>query len=263
MRLSVLTPAYNSGSSLERAINSVLIQDLREFEHIVVDGASTDSTIEVLNYYDHIRWISEPDQGQSDAMNKAFEMSSGDVIAYLNADDYFEPGIFSKVVSYFERNQDKDMVVGNLKRIYPSGVIKLETNQGVSLEDLLSRSRVFPTNPVSYFYKRELQDKVGPFPLEEHYTMDYWFILRAFHYGEVGYLDEVFGTFVLDGTNKTMVHDSSKRQREILLEFCQEFYPELERKVRAKLRSEERTLYWRKVRSKIRLRTRLRKLLGG
>lgn len=262
MKISILTPAFNSGNTIEQAIKSVSSQGLDAYEHIVVDGGSTDGTVEVLRSYDHVKWISEKDKGQSDAMNKAFSMSSGDIIVYLNADDYFEPGVFTKIASYFARNPDKDIVVGNLQRLYSSGETKIQNNQGVTLEDLLTRRRVFPTNPVAYFYKRELQKKVGPFPLEEHYTMDYWFILRAFYFGNIGYLDHIFGTFVLDGTNKTMVHDSSKRQREILLEFCREFYPEMEPKVRTKLRSEERILYWRKVRSKLRLRTRLRKLLG-
>ena len=102
-KISVITPCFNASKYLKEAIISVLRQDYPNFEHIIVDGKSTDGTLEIIKNYNHIIWISEPDDGQSDAMNKGFHMSSGEVIVYLNADDYFLPGAFKKVIPYFEK----------------------------------------------------------------------------------------------------------------------------------------------------------------
>jgi len=95
MKISVITPSLNSGEHIERAIQSVLAQNYDNFEHIiVVDGLSTDNTLDILKKYPHLTWVSEKDSGQSNAMNKGFAMSSGEIIVYLNADDYFLPEAF-------------------------------------------------------------------------------------------------------------------------------------------------------------------------
>jgi glycosyltransferase involved in cell wall biosynthesis len=112
-KISIITPSYNSGQHIEDAINSVLGQEYERFEHIVVDGGSEDNTVEILGKYPHVKWVSEPDNGQSHAMNKGFAMSSGDIIGYLNADDYYLPGAFKSVLHYFE--EDADCVVGKVK----------------------------------------------------------------------------------------------------------------------------------------------------
>src|SRR5688572_20049864 len=106
MKISVLTPCLNSSKWLRRAIESVLKQDYANWEHIVVDGGSNDGTIELIKSYDHLVWISEPDNGQSDAMNKAFGMASGDIIVYLNADDWFDDAVFQEVVENFIKGTD-------------------------------------------------------------------------------------------------------------------------------------------------------------
>jgi glycosyltransferase involved in cell wall biosynthesis len=87
--ISVITPVLDGERFIEDAIRSVLRQEYKRFEHVVVDGGSTDGTVEILKRYPHLRWVSEPDRGQSDAMNKGFDLSSGEVVVYLNADDYF------------------------------------------------------------------------------------------------------------------------------------------------------------------------------
>ena len=82
LKISVITPSLNSGAYIEEAIQSVLAQQYPNFEHIIVDGGSADETLEILRRYQHLKWISEPDRGQSHAMNKGFRMSSGDIIGY-------------------------------------------------------------------------------------------------------------------------------------------------------------------------------------
>lgn len=103
-KISVITVTWNRADLLEEAIQSVLNQNYDNFEHIVVDNASTDHTLEILNKYKHLKWISEPDNGQSDAMNKGLKLASGEIFAWLNDDDYYEPGAFEKINSIFDLN---------------------------------------------------------------------------------------------------------------------------------------------------------------
>lgn len=204
MKISVLTPSFNSGRYLKTSVDSVLKQTYTHWEHIVVDGGSTDNTLAILKSYPHLKWISESDKGQSDAMNKAFNMSTGDIIIYLNADDYFYDDAFQVMIDAYEKNPDIDIIVGNLD-VEKNGVKTESTNATISWEDLSIIKGRFPLNPVSYSYKRYVQEKIGNFPLHEHYTMDYWFLLRAFYFFRPLKIEHVLGCFVFDGNNKTSV----------------------------------------------------------
>lgn len=202
MMISVLTPSFNSGASISRAIESVLRQDYHNWEHIVIDGFSTDNTIEILNSYSHLIWQSAPDKGQSDAMNKAFGMARGDIVMYLNADDEFSEGIFSFVVDTLNNVRDMDMVIMNL-RMSNQGNVSIRV-PSVSLREILRYWPArFPLNPVSYAYRRSLQERIGPFPIDNHYSMDYWFLLRCYLYGHIIKTNFLGGTYYIDGTNKS------------------------------------------------------------
>ena len=204
MKLSILTPSFNSGRYLERAIQSVLAQNDPDFEHIIVDGGSKDESLAILKRYPHLKSVSEPDRGQCDAMNKAFARSSGDIIAYLNADDWFELGVFAHIRDCFLSQPGAGMVVGNLYvRYADSDTVRLIVPTKAYRGVLLHFRKDFPLNPVSYFYRRGVQESAGVFPLHLHYTMDYWFLLRALLQCQVCCSDLVFGTFFITGTNKT------------------------------------------------------------
>src|SRR5690348_7251696 len=97
--VSIITPSLNQAAFIEAAIESVLAQDYPAIEHVVVDGGSTDGTLDLLKRYgQRVRWISEPDAGQSDAINKGVRMTSGPLLAWLNADDQYTPGAVSRAV---------------------------------------------------------------------------------------------------------------------------------------------------------------------
>ncbi|MEO5357929.1 MAG: glycosyltransferase [Nitrospirae bacterium YQR-1] len=180
--ISVITPSLNSAAYIRDAIESVLRQGYPNFEHIVADGGSTDGTTEVLNNYPHLRWISEPDNGQSDAMNKGFAMSKGDIIVYLNSDDYFEPEAFNSVVPYFLRGEK--FVVGNVRVLNENGTFWINT-PSVDFSTMLRwwKFNAFCHNPGGYFFLREVLDTVGPFNTANHYNMDWDFLLKsALHY---------------------------------------------------------------------------------
>lgn len=206
MKISILTPSYNSGAYIERAIKSVLHQDYQNYEHIIVDGGSTDNTQEVLEKHEHLNWVSEKDKGQSDAMNKAFKMSKGDIIVYLNADDYFNPNVFQTVIDHFTEQPAVDILVGNLYLTSPESTkIRLVNSEHRFKKILLDFKYGFPYNPVCYFYKRQVQESLGDFPLDNHYAMDYWFIINTFKKSEVIKTDLVLGSFFDSDFNKSSV----------------------------------------------------------
>ncbi|PRY15772.1 glycosyltransferase involved in cell wall biosynthesis [Pontibacter ummariensis] len=202
MKLSILTICYNSEAYIERAIESVLQQNYSDWEHIVVDGGSTDGTVEILKKYSHVKWISEPDQGQSDAMNKAFALATGDIIGYLNSDDFYSINAFSEVIKLFSCLESPDVVCGKLRILLGDREAFREP-----IDDYKSVSHFwlhkFPANPVSYFYKRKLQLKAGEFPIDNHQTMDYWFLLRAFRGAKLMKTETELGVFDLHADTKT------------------------------------------------------------
>jgi len=194
MKISVITPAFKSCDTLQRAIESVLAQDYPHYEHVVVDGGSTDGSVELLGRYPHLRWISEPDKGQVDAMRKGFALSSGEIIGNLNADDWYLPGAFSTAAREFKRGAD--FVVGNVE-------VRSEHDQSmwlnepeVSLSAMLRHwlPSAFCVNPVGYFYRRQVQDAM-PFNTENDDKHDLEFLLRAAARFDFRKVDATFGVF--------------------------------------------------------------------
>jgi glycosyltransferase involved in cell wall biosynthesis len=176
--ISVITPSYNSAKFLENAVQSVLLQGYPDFEHIIVDAGSTDGTLEILKKYDHLKWVSEPDEGQSDAMNKGFRMSSGDIVVYLNADDYFLPGAFNKVLPYFLKGAK--FVVGLVRVEKEDGTFWINDPK-ITHDEMLWhwKSNSFCVNPVGYFYLREVQENLPGFNHENNLAMDLEFLLEC------------------------------------------------------------------------------------
>jgi glycosyltransferase involved in cell wall biosynthesis len=187
-KLTVITPSFNQGGFIERTIRSVLDQGYPNLEYVIVDGGSTDETVEIIRRYEDrlAWWVSEPDEGQSDAINKGLAGTSGDIVAYLNSDDYFLPGAFETVVRHLEGSQSKWLAGG-----------ALDVEEG----DPPKRLRVWRPKPPSYcegwpggrhwwalvpwhvpqpssFWRRELFDRLGPFRADMHYAFDAEFMLR-------------------------------------------------------------------------------------
>lgn len=168
--VSIITPSFNSAATIERTIQSVLSQDYSRIEHIVVDGASSDGTVAILKRYPHLRWISEPDRGQSDALNKGFWMAQGEIIGWLNADDTYNLGAISAAVGHLLAHSETAMVYSHCNLVDEAdrltGVIvalpwKLE-------RDLLEHRIPQPTA----FIKAEALARVGYLDTSLHYVMD-------------------------------------------------------------------------------------------
>ena len=115
-KISVVIPSYNMAEFIEETIQSILNQNFSPIECIVIDGGSNDGTVDILNKYDSkIIWSSEKDSGQSDAINKGLQRASGDILAYLNADDTYEEGCFQKVARFFDQNHTVKWAYGKCR----------------------------------------------------------------------------------------------------------------------------------------------------
>lgn len=200
--ISVITPVYNGASFIEACIKVVIEQNCSDFEHIIVDGGSQDNTVEIIKQYaekyPHIRWISEADQGQSDAMNKGIKMAKGDIIAILNVDDYYEPNVFNRVLEIYRKYPKLDLVVANCNILGSNNkLLSIQKPSKLSLYDFLKPclTNPIPANPSAYFYRKSLHEKVGYYQIEDHYSMDTDFLLRAIQIANARYFDEIWGNF--------------------------------------------------------------------
>ncbi len=210
--LSVITPVLNGSATIRRCLDSVIEQECPQVEHILIDGGSTDGTIDVIQHYatryPHIRWISEQDSGQSDALNKGIDMSRGDILGVLNADDSYEPGVLKRILGLFEGTTEPALLVGNCN-IWNSEHTLVEVNRPnrMRLQELLLGPAVhpYPFNPSAYFYHKSLHNIIGLYDVSDDFTMDLDFLLRAVQTADIHYYDEIWGNFFMRPGSKTVV----------------------------------------------------------
>jgi glycosyltransferase involved in cell wall biosynthesis len=178
--VSVVTPSYNQGRFIEDTLLSVKNQDYPNVEHIVVDGGSTDNTLEILRKHEDkysLTWISEPDNGQSDAINKGFTRSKGEIIGWLNSDDvYFDKEVISYIVGQFESSRDVDVIHGsNVPMTEDNLVFKVRPSfPWVSYKRLLRRDCVIQS--ATFFRRSIIQSNQLDVNLD--FVMDYEYWLR-------------------------------------------------------------------------------------
>jgi glycosyltransferase involved in cell wall biosynthesis len=184
IRISIVTPSYNQVQYLEECVRSVKEQNHLPYEHIVVDGASTDGTVELLRElssspgYEHLRWISEPDKGQSDALNKGFQSARGDLIGWLNADDKYRPGCFEHVVTNFGRFKQCDVLYGDYTLIDRDNRC-LQIRREISFSPfVLAYHKVLYIPTTATFFDQRIFREGNFVDIQYHYAMDYEFFLR-------------------------------------------------------------------------------------
>jgi len=180
MKLSVVTPSLNQARYLGECLDSVrraaAQADHHEVEHIVIDGGSTDRTIELLRGRDDVRWISEPDQGQSSAINKGLAMAGGDILAYLCADDLYEPGALRTVMQIFAGQPGIDVVYGDFYFLEgDSGRRRLKSAAKFCPDNLRNNN---PLGQPAVWWRRSVYEKFGGFDESLHYCMDHEYWLR-------------------------------------------------------------------------------------
>lgn len=184
MRISVVTPSFNQAPFIERTLRSVLDQDHRDVELIVVDGGSIDGTLEILRRYTgRIAWTSEPDRGQAHAINKGLAAASGEIVCWLNSDDTYEPGALGTVAHFFDERPGCHWAYGKCHIIDENDreIRTLITRYKNLLLARYSYPKLLAENYISQpavFWRRELLDKVGLLDEREHFCMDYEYWLR-------------------------------------------------------------------------------------
>jgi len=195
-KITVITPTFNAGKYLEQTLASVADQHYPDLEYIIVDGGSTDKTLDIIRANEGLvtRWVSEPDNGISDAFNKGIRMASGDIIGIINADDYYHPGALAAVAQAAQENPDADVFYGDAihERFDGSGVIHFRPMQDIG-------RCVWKRMPVSHpatFIRRSTYERFGVFDTNYRLAMDYELVLRIYRRGaRFRYVDAVLAHF--------------------------------------------------------------------
>ena len=203
-KISIVTPSFNQGQYLEQTIQSVLEQNYPNLEYIIVDGGSTDQSVEIIRKYapQLSWWVSEKDQGQSHAINKGFARATGDIYAFINSDDYFLPGVIAAIAESFTKGSP--WVVGWSRYLDPEG-----TDWPYPVMAHTEPADWFAKNPIpqqSSFWSGDLHRQLGLFRQDLHYSFDYeyWMRLRFKAKVHPHILHRCLAVFRLHGASKTI-----------------------------------------------------------
>lgn len=217
MKITVVTITYNSREFLEETIASVLCQAYPDLEYILVDGGSTDGTLDIIKRYAKenscIRWISEPDKGIADAMNKGIRMATGEIVAHLHADDCYLDGTLAEVARIFSANPDARWATGRIRYVNIAGERLYDTalKPSYGLPDILHANII--SHPAT-FIRRTVFDEVGMFNPDYRYSMDYDLWLRIVSLEPPVQIDRVLTSF--------RVHPNSLSSANILVAMDEE-----------------------------------------
>lgn len=208
MLVSIITPSYNQAKYLEKTIKSVLDQDYPEIEYIVIDGGSTDGSVEILRKYETrlAGWISEPDRGQTDAINKGFARASGEVLAWLNSDDILEPGAVREAVAYLQQHPAAGMVYGDCNFIDAADRVIGKFAAAQTDYRRLRQGYVHIPQQASFF-RTDLWRRVGPLDPSFYFAMDYDLWVRLARLAPLHYTPRLWANFRLHGDAKTIAAD--------------------------------------------------------
>ncbi len=222
LKVSVVTPSFDQSRFIEETILSVKNQSYSEIEHIIVDGGSTDGTLDILRKYKRLHWISERDRGQSDALNKGFKMATGEIIGWLNADDAYQPDAVETVVQFFHEHPNTGLVYGNVNIVDEDGEI-IRTRYSPSFDlGLLVRGGHCYIQPATFF-RRKIFDEVGYLDLAFHEAMDYEFFIRIGQRFKIKRIPRILGNFRAHAESKTFSGTTSERGRREVQEILRRY----------------------------------------
>lgn len=190
--VTIVTPSYNQARYLEQTICSVLAQDYPRLEYFVMDGASKDGSLEIIKKYANrlSAWVSEKDQGQADAINKGFKRAGGEIVAWLNSDDYYLPGAIGRAVQAFKENPQAGLVYADVVSVDGAGQsFNLQTFRPYSLDDLMA-FRIISQPAV--FMRRTILEQAGLLDASYHMLLDHQLWLRIARLAPLVYVPETW-----------------------------------------------------------------------
>jgi len=207
--ISIVTPSFQQSAYLETAIRSVLYQDYPASEYYVIDGASSDGSVEIIRKYENrlSGWISEKDRGQADAINKGFSRCSGDIFGWINSDDFYLSNTFSAVADFFASHPDTDLVYGDVLSLDGYGkLLNVMSFADYDMNDLMT-FRIISQPAV--FFRRTAWEKAGGLDLDYHYLLDHHLWLRIASRGKIAYAHSLWSAarFYAEAKNRAHAAD--------------------------------------------------------
>lgn len=200
-RISIVTPSFNQGQYIEQTICSVLDQNYPNLEYIIIDGGSTDGTVDIIKKYgDRITyWVSTPDKGQTDAINKGFAKCTGEIFNWINSDDYYEPGTFEKIASLFTDHPGANVVCGKEWSFEDGDPAGKTLNPGSILkQNIYDTIRVGIIDQPCTFFRKKIIDDFFPLNTSLKYVMDrqlWWSYLLKYGQSHILQTDTVLDWF--------------------------------------------------------------------
>ena len=206
--VSIITPSFNQAPYIEATIKSVLSQAYPRIEYIIMDGGSTDGTVDIIKQYENkiAWWVSEKDKGQTDAINKGFGRATGTIFAWLNSDDTYEPGAVSAAVKYLQEHPQVGMVYGDCNFIDEKGKIIGRFNAAQTDHRLIRQGYVHIPQQ-TMFFRGDLWKQVGPLDPSFYFAMDYDLWTRISARSEIKYVPQTWANFRLHTSGKTIMAD--------------------------------------------------------
>ena len=223
MRISIITATYNSSSTVRDTIESILKQSYQDYEYIIVDGNSKDNTIDIVAEYKdrfngRLRWVSEPDKGIYDAMNKGIEMATGEVVGILNSDDFFtSDDVLERVAKEFDMNSTLDAIYGDIHFVKDEDLTKCTRYYSSSyFRPWLLRFGFMPAHP-SFYARKEVYQKYGLYDLQFRTSSDFEMMVRLFGKNKIKakYIQKDFVTMRAGGESTAGVDAKKKVNRDI------------------------------------------------